>query len=190
MTHTDPPAAPPDAPPGPIPSLGEAPAPIPHGGKTALLNALGEDLVFSWFERGESTLQIAQRLGMSTHLIWTWLQTPEERKARYRLALAAGAEHYEQDADAILQQAHRDALANPLVASALVSVARERAQGAWRRAAVRDPVRYDAARGKGGDVHVNVDNRRATKIEVSYISAKPRPALPAPDVIDADDSGT
>ena len=105
------------------------------------------------------------------------------RSARVTDAQIAGAESHEQAADDLLTAADADIRSeeNRPIAGAIVAVARERAQVAWRRAAVRDPRRYNSSRAEltgpgGGPLQLQaVQARQLTSAELMQIAAQEKP---------------
>lgn len=119
------------------------------------LDSVGIDVIASMLENGLSMPQVAARLGVVKETLRDWCARTDARSARTRAAYAAGAEWWEEQARQVLDEALDVARQNPTIASAVIALAREKAQACWRSAAVRDPGRYDARRG-GGDVNVNL----------------------------------
>lgn len=101
--------------------------------------------------------EIAGRLGMTIGTLRNWAAESDARTARIRQARIDGAEWWEREARRILKDAFELARSNPLIASAVVSLAKEQAQAAWRCAAVRDPQRFEAKRAAEVGVNVGVN---------------------------------
>ena len=110
------------------------------------LNATGIDQVCEWLEQGKGQRWIARQIGCGIWPLNEWLHATAERSARVNSATLSGAEAYEEQAIAILQGARAELSAEPQISSAIVALARERAQAAWRQASVRNPNRYSDKR--------------------------------------------
>lgn len=152
-------------------------------GATAVIEALGIDVILAWLETGASEREIARTIGCSGTILRAWLRA-HSQSARVRDARCIGAEAWEEQAIAVLKAARVDAAANPLIASSIVALAREEAQACWRKAAVRDPDRYEASRNRGTAVQVNVGlngqplpARRTSTAELERIVAEGAPTI-------------
>lgn len=112
------------------------------------IEAAGLDWVCEQLEQGKGQVAIAKEIGVSTMSLNDWLRSDPVKSARARDATIVGAESYESQADQLLSAASGEIREeeNRGIASAIVALAKERAQVAWRRAAVRDPRRYDSRR--------------------------------------------
>jgi len=156
------------------------------GDVSKMLDTIGLDMVLAWLEQGDSIHKIASRLGTSIGAIRHWVARDATRSARMRDARIAGAEWWEERAIDVLHRARVDAAANPLIASAIVALAREEAQACWRCAAVRDPERYDTRRSEKIAININQDMpggaRALTTAELQRIAS----TAAAADVVDAD----
>ena len=111
------------------------------------LDELGFEWLIEQFEHGRSVRDIASEVGVSHMTVHRYAHQDEIHSARTEQALIAGAESYEAEAVRILAETYDrlDGEAHPN-AGALASLARERAQAAWRQASVRDPRRYSDRR--------------------------------------------
>ena len=157
-----------------------APPPI---ARNKIEAAGGIDWLCEQLEAGQSKWAVAQRLGIAHGVLWAWINADQSRSARVIDSQIAGAEAYEHEADALLQTADTDIRDedNRQIAGAIVAVARERAQVAWRRAAVRDPRRYNSSRTEltgpgGGPLQLQaVQARQLTSAELMQIAAQEKP---------------
>jgi hypothetical protein len=161
-------------------------ASMAKGDVSKMLDTIGLDMILAWLEQGDSIHKIASRLGTSIGAIRHWVARDTVRSARMRDARVAGAEWWEERAIKVLHMARVDAAANPLIASAIVALAREEAQACWRCAAVRDPERYDTRRSEKIAININQDMpggaRALTTAELQRIAS----TAAATDVVDAD----
>jgi hypothetical protein len=125
--------------------------------KLELLDALGVEIICTWLEQGDSLHEIARRLDMSIGSLRDWGAKSAQRSARIRDARIDGAEWWEIEARRVLKDAFELAKANPTIAGAVVSLAKEQAQAAWRCATIRDPVRFETRRAAEVGVQVGVN---------------------------------
>lgn len=109
--------------------------------------AKGEQWVLDQIEQGYSLQKIGKMLGISTMSVYNWVHERDAiLSARAHKASELAAEAFEQRAIEILDEADRAIRAEPELAAPIVTLARERAQAAWRQASVRDPRRYSDRR--------------------------------------------
>jgi hypothetical protein len=87
-----------------------------------------------------------------------WLRADMVRFARSEEAHLVGADSFEHQAVSILDAAEAAIRADPQIAGAIVGLAKERAQAAWRQASVRDPRRYSDRRTT--DIAITVSDTR------------------------------
>jgi transcriptional regulator with XRE-family HTH domain len=113
------------------------------------------DQIADWVAEGRSTRQIAEIAGCSQITLMRWLRSDMIRSARFDEALLIAAEHFEDRAISYLDSAADEIRAEPELANPIVTLARERAQAAWRQASVRDPRRYSDRR-TSSDVSVTI----------------------------------
>lgn len=127
----------------------------------------GIDEIADHLAAGLGLRAIAALIGCSPMALSVWIAADPVRSARADQARIVAAEGYEELAQAELDGVRDDAIEHPQVASALVALAKERAQSAWRRASVRDPRRYNAQRTQG-DTYV--DARTQTTRNITIVS--------------------
>lgn len=115
----------------------------------AKLEAVGVEWLLEQLEHGRSYRDIAREVGVSTMSLHDHLNDNPVHSARAEAALRFGAEAHEAEAVRVLTDTYNmlESADSPHPhASALASLARERAQAAWRAASVRDRARYSDSR--------------------------------------------
>jgi hypothetical protein len=125
---------------------------------TATLDAIGIDQVAEWIADGKGFRWIAQQAGCTAMTVSRWLRADMVRFARSEEAHLVGADSFEHQAVSILDAAEAAIRADPQIAGAIVGLAKERAQAAWRQASVRDPRRYSDRRTT--DIAITVSDTR------------------------------
>jgi hypothetical protein len=137
--------------------------------------------------KGEPQVTIAEDIGVSLMALNDWLHADDVTFARAQAAMLSGAEAHERRAIAILEEAQAQIRDEPQLASAIVALAKERAQAAWRQASVRDPRRYSERRTIAGDpdnpigLRVSKQPEQLTDAElVQFIAAHQTQAIEGP----------
>lgn len=130
----------------------------------------GEEWIIAQLEQGKGYRAIGQELGVSAMAVSRWLSSDPLRYARAIDAIKAGAEMYEQRAIDILEDAREEIREHPQISSAIVSLARERAQAAWRQAGLRDRSKYEADKHTKVDVTINHDPRNISTAQLEQLA--------------------
>ena len=133
------------------------------------IDAYGFEWLLEQLEAGRSIRHIALEIGTSAHALYDYLTHDEERSARTRSALEAGAQAYELQAMQILEEAREEIKEHPQISSAIVALARERAQTCWRQASVRDR-RYTASR--QGDINIDARTQQVKSLTIIGVPSR------------------
>jgi hypothetical protein len=133
------------------------------------IDAIGIDQITDWISDGKGLRWIADQIGTTAMSVSRWVNADPLRSARVTEAQIVGADAFEHEAVGHLERAEQAIRDDPQIASAIVALARERAQACWRQASVRDPRRYSDKR---GDTY-NIDARKAVQ-SVTIIGVPPR----------------
>jgi AcrR family transcriptional regulator len=133
----------------------------------------GIDWCQDQLEEGRSLRSIAKELGVPTMSLYDHLHDNPVQSARIQAALKVGAEYYEEQAERVLRETY-DLLYNAEQphpnSGALASLARERAQAAWRQASVRDRSRYADSR-QGDTFNIDARKQALTSITIQTVKA-------------------
>jgi len=135
----------------------------------AKLDAAGLDYILEMVAAGRGLRYIGNELGVSAMAVSRWLNADALRSARFAEALIVAAEGFEDRAVAYLDEAANEIRAEPELANPIVTLARERAQAAWRQASVRDPRRYSDRR-TSSDVSITI-KRDVTMLPTAELEA-------------------
>jgi transposase-like protein len=102
------------------------------------LEAIGIDAVCDMLAEGHSLRTVSRELGVNWMTLHDWLHSTPLQSARTSAAIKMGAEAHEERAVRILEDARQEIADTPELANPIVTLARERAQAAWRQAGLRD----------------------------------------------------
>ena len=137
----------------------------------AKIEAAGIEWILEQFEDGRSFRSIASELGVNQMSLHGYLRDNPIHSARLDQAMIAGAERYEEEAIQVLRETYEklDTDEPHPNGGALATLARERAQAAWRQASVRDPRRYSDRR-TSSDVNITI-KRDVTMLPTAELEA-------------------
>jgi transcriptional regulator with XRE-family HTH domain len=155
------------------------------------IDARGIDWVCEQLEDGRSQRDIAKELGVGTMSLNAWLHDNPVHSARVLASMQAGAEAFEAEAVRILTDTY-DKLDTDQPhphASSLATLARERAQAAWRQASVRDPRRYSDRRAVDTNITITHDTRQISTAELERLVMQQRDTLQLADDGTVEDMG-
>jgi hypothetical protein len=144
---------------------------------TSRIEQIGIDQIADWIADGKGLRWIAEQIGTSAMSLSRWLSADVIRSARVSEAQIVGADMFEHQAIEHLQMAEQAIRAEPQISSAIVALARERAQAAWRQASVRDPRRYSDKRTSDVNVNITHDVRQISTQELERLVAQQRDTL-------------
>jgi hypothetical protein len=137
----------------------------------------GVDWLIAQLTEGHSQRSIAISIGISPVTLHDYIariaanDTSGERSARLEAARIAGAEAHEAEALRILTDTYNklDREEPHPNASALATLARERAQASWRAASVRDPRKYHSSR---GDINIDARTQQVKSLTIVGVPAR------------------
>jgi Helix-turn-helix domain of resolvase len=112
----------------------------------ATVHQYGIDQVIERLGQGETQTEIAREIGVSVMTVNRAIHADELTSARVREAQRLSAERWELEAARILEEAQQQIRDEPGISGAIVALARERSQSAYRRASVLDRDRYGDAK--------------------------------------------
>ena len=135
------------------------------------IDAYGIDAIIDRLGAGETQTEIALEIGVSTMSLNRAIHDNPVLSARVREAQRLSAERFELLAASILDEAQQAIRDEPGISGAIVALARERAQSAYRRASVLDRDRYGDAK-RTIDVNVTHEARQISTAELERIVAQ------------------
>ena len=124
------------------------------------IEQIGLEQIADWIADGKGLRWIGNQIGVTAMTLSRWINADMLRSARIAEAQIVGADAFEYEAISHLERAEQAIRDEPQISSAIVALARERAQAAWRQASVRDPRRYSDKR--TSDINVSITHDYAS----------------------------